>query len=80
MTPAVVGNPDTTAAVFNDLGRRAVVTTPPNGAAAGFDPPPPTGPPCRGGWVGSCQDIHPHHYRDLCHRAMLEDVPEEKLH
>ena len=44
MTPAAVGNQDTTAAVFNGLGRIYMVSTPPTAAQTGLEPPPPTGP------------------------------------
>ena len=44
MTLAAVGNRDTTAAVFNGLGRIYMVTDPPTAAKTGLEPPPPMGP------------------------------------
>ena len=44
MTPAAVGNQDTTAAVFNGLGRIYMVSTPPHRGADRFGTTPPTGP------------------------------------
>ena len=41
MTPAAVGNRDTTAAVFNGLGRIYMVTDPSTAAETGLEPPPP---------------------------------------
>ena len=46
MTPAAVGNQDTTAAVFNESGLDLHGIHPPTTTTAqtGFEPPPPTGP------------------------------------
>ena len=43
MTPAAVGNRDTTAAVFNGLGRIYMVSTPPHRGADRFGTTPPNG-------------------------------------
>ena len=43
MTPAAVGNWDTTAAVFNGLGQIYMVTDAPTAAQTGLEPPPPNG-------------------------------------
>ena len=52
MTPAAVGNRDTTAAVFNGLGRIYMVSTPPTAAQTGLEPTPPTGPTVWGRLAG----------------------------
>ena len=59
MTPAAVGNRDTTAAVFDDLGQNfcEIRGIHPFGAAAGFDPPPNGAAAPR--WVGWILSRHP---------------------
>ena len=53
MTPAAVGNRDTTAAVFNGLGRIYMVTDPPTAAETGLEPTPHRGRRSGASWQGS---------------------------
>ena len=52
MTPAAVGNQDTTAAIFNGLGLVYVVSTPSIGAELGLEPPPHRGRRSGASWQG----------------------------
>ena len=52
MTPAAVGNRDTTAAVFNGLGRIYMVPDPPTAAETGLEPPPQRGRRSGASWQG----------------------------
>ena len=60
MTPAAVGNQDTTAAVFNGMGRIYMVSATPNGAETGLEPPPPTGPSVWGKLAGLVKSVGGH--------------------
>ena len=53
MTPAAVGNQDTTAAVFNGLGRIYMVSTPPTAAQTGLEPPPQRGRRPAASWTAA---------------------------
>ena len=52
MTLAAVGDRDTTAAVFNGLGRIYMVTDPPTAAETGLAPPPQRGRRSGASWQG----------------------------
>ena len=66
MTPAAVGNQDTTEAVSNGLGWIHMVSTPPTAAQTRLEPPPLTGPPVWGKLDSSkraCQILGGHFHR-----------------
>ena len=68
MTPAAVGNRDTTAAVFNGLGRIYMVTDPPTAAETGLEPPPPPRPSVWGKLAGLVKSAacHFHWKKSAC--------------